>query len=95
MASICKDARIVTFANGFVARELIVDVDDKVRRLAYAARSDRLAHHNASFQLFAEGARTRLLWLADVLPNAAAPVIDAMMEQGAAVMKRTLETQAK
>ena len=89
------DARIVTFANGFVARELIVDVDDKARRLAYSARSERLAHHNASFQLFADGARTRLVWVADVLPNAAAPVIDAMMQQGAVVMKRTLENQPK
>jgi hypothetical protein len=31
-----EGARIVTFANGFVARELIVDIDDENRRLAYA-----------------------------------------------------------
>jgi hypothetical protein len=31
------DARIVTFANGLVARELIVDIDEQARRLAYAA----------------------------------------------------------
>ena len=35
-----EDARIVTFANGFVTRELIVDLDDKARRLAYSARSE-------------------------------------------------------
>ena len=33
-------ARVVTFANGMVARELIVDVDDEARRLAYWARSE-------------------------------------------------------
>ncbi len=30
------DARVVTFANGLVARELIVDVDDDARRLSWA-----------------------------------------------------------
>ena len=31
------DARIVTFANGLVVRELIVDVDDGARRLVWSA----------------------------------------------------------
>ena len=85
------DARIVTFANGFVTRELIVDVDDKARRVAYSARSERLQHHSASFQVFEEGpARCRVLWIADVLPHAAAATVGAMMEQGAAVLSKTL-----
>ena len=46
--------RVVTFANGFVARERIVDVDDAARRLAYSARSERLVHHHASLQVFDE-----------------------------------------
>src|SRR4051794_31047876 len=33
------DARIVTFANGSVAREVLVDIDDNRRRLVYAGRS--------------------------------------------------------
>lgn len=37
-------ARVVTFANGFVARERLVDVDERARRLAYSARSARLQH---------------------------------------------------
>src|SRR5439155_23826740 len=49
-------ARVVTFANGLVARELIVDVDDAARRLAWAVvDSPRLTHHNASMQVFADG----------------------------------------
>jgi len=52
------DARIVTFANGLVARELIVDVDDTTRRLAWAVVGGRLTHHNASMQVFA-AARSR------------------------------------
>src|SRR3984957_17711641 len=62
------DDRIVTFANGFVAREVIVDIDPARRRLAYSVRSERIAHHNASFQVLAERAGSRLVWIADVLP---------------------------
>ena len=85
-------ARVVTFANGFVARELIVDVDDAARRLAYSARSERLQHHNASFQVFDDG---RVVWIADVLPHEAASVVGAMMEEGAAVMRKTLAGHSK
>lgn len=86
-------ARVVTFANGLVARELIVTVDDAERRLVWAVvGSERLTHHNASFQVFADGERrSRLVWIADVLPDEAAPVIRGMMQQGMAAMKKTLE----
>src|SRR2546428_13662916 len=50
------DARVVTFGNGMVVRELIVDLDDEARRLAWSARGGRLTHHNASVQAFADGA---------------------------------------
>lgn len=86
------DERLVTFANGFVARELIVDVDDAGRRLAYSARSPRLEHHHASFQIFEDGARrSRIVWIADVLPAEAAGVVRAMMEEGVGAMRRRLE----
>jgi len=85
-------ARIVTFGNGLVVRELIVDLDDQERRFVWSARGGGLTHHNASVQVFAEGeARTRLVWIADLLPNELAGNIRAMIEQGAAVMKKTLE----
>ncbi|HXU98969.1 MAG TPA: SRPBCC family protein [Caulobacteraceae bacterium] len=74
--------RTVTFANGFVAREVMVDVDEGARRLAYSVRSERLAHHNASFQVFAEGPGSRLVWIADVLPHEAAATVGPMMEDG-------------
>jgi hypothetical protein len=90
------DSRLITFANGMAARELIVDVDDQARRLAYSARSERLTHHNASFQVLAEGERRcRVVWIADVLPSEAAKSVGAMMEEGAAVMTRTLEGGAQ
>jgi carbon monoxide dehydrogenase subunit G len=85
-------ARTVTFGNGMVVRELIVDLDDATRRLAWSARGGRLTHHNASVQVFADGAgRSRLVWIADLLPDAVAGDIRAMIDQAAAVMKPTLE----
>jgi carbon monoxide dehydrogenase subunit G len=84
-------ARLVTFGNGMVARETIVDLDEAARRLVYSVASERLTHHNASFQVVADGAGSRLIWVADLLPEAAAATVDAMMEQGAAATKRALD----
>jgi carbon monoxide dehydrogenase subunit G len=84
-------ARLVTFGNGSVVRELIVDVDDDARRIAWAAVGTGMTHHNASFQLFAENGRSRGVWIADLLPHELAPQIAGMIEQGLSVMKRTME----
>ena len=88
-----EGARVVTFANGLVARALIVDVDDAARRLVWAVvGSPRLTHHNASMQVFADGEhRSRVVWIADVLPNEVAGHIAGMMDGGLATMKKTLE----
>jgi hypothetical protein len=89
------DARIVTFANGLVARELIVDLDDAQRRLVWAAVGGRLSHHNASVQVFDDGpGRCRVVWIADLLPHELKPAIEAMVDQGMAAMQRTLEEPA-
>jgi hypothetical protein len=85
------DARVVTFANGITVRELIVDLDDAQCRLVWSARGGRLTHHNASLQVFDAGGASRLVWIADLLPNEMAPAIAGMIEQGLAAMQRTLE----
>jgi hypothetical protein len=88
------DARMVTFGNGMTVRELIVDVDDTRRRIAWTAVGGRLSHHNASLQVFEAGAgECRAVWIADLLPNEMAPAIAGMIEQGLAAMKRTQESQ--
>jgi hypothetical protein len=84
-------ARMVTFGNGLVAREVIVDIDETRRRLAYSVRSERLSHHNASFQVVPEADGCRLVWIADVLPEAAAENVGAMMADGMAAAKRALD----
>ena len=86
------DARVVTFSNGMIAREVIVDIDEKERRLVWASVGGRLSHHNASAQVFAEaGDRCRLVWIADFLPNELEPAIAGMIEQGLVAMKKTVE----
>jgi hypothetical protein len=82
-------ARIVTFANGMIVKELIVDLDDKARRLVWSAVGGRLSHHNASAQVFADGdGRSRLVWTADLLPDELAGDIRTMMDHGAAAMQK-------
>jgi len=89
------DLRVVTFANGAVARERIVTVDDQARRLAYAIVESGAVHHSASIQIIAEGAqRCRLVWIADLLPDTLAPRFDSMMQQGTDLMQRTLRDAA-
>ena len=86
--------RIVTFANGMVVRERMVCVDEERRRVVWSAESEDLIHHNGSAQIVAEGAGTRFVWIADLLPDEARPAIESMMEEGIQAVRRTLEDDA-
>lgn len=91
------DVRVVTFANGAVVRELIVDVDDRARRLAYAVVDSplQMTHHHATMEVRRDGpAASRIVWIADVFPNAAIERVGPMMEQGSQAMKQNLERTA-
>ena len=88
-------ARIVTFGNGKVVRELIVTVDEDERRVVWSAVGGFLTHHNGSAQVFASaGGATKVVWIADLLPDTAAETVGAMMEAGMLAMKRTLDQLA-
>jgi hypothetical protein len=90
-AKLDGDARIVTFANGNVARELLVDCDEARRRLVYAIANERVTHYSASVQVMADGeARSRMIWIVDVLPNEIAPYIGGQMDQGVLAMQKAL-----
>lgn len=86
------DARVVTFANGRIVRERIVTIDDDARRLVWSATGEHLSHHNASAQVRndADG-RTRITWIADLLPDSVAERIEQMMDAGMAAMQTTLD----
>ncbi|MGJ5176076.1 SRPBCC family protein [Bradyrhizobium oligotrophicum] len=85
------DVRIVTFVNGSVVREKLVDCDDARRRLVYTIDSERMTHHSASIQIIPEGETScRMIWITDVLPNEIAPYIAGQMELGAAAVRETM-----
>ena len=89
------EARIVTFSNGTVARELLVDSDDAKRRLVYAVISERLTQHSASIQIIPEGDRNcRLIWTVDVLPHEIAPYISGQMDQAALAVQTALGSKS-
>ena len=91
------DARIVTFASGNVARELLVGCDDARMRLAYAiAANERVQHYAGSVQVLSDraladgAARSRMTWIVDVLPNEIAPFISAQMDLGVLAIQQKL-----
>jgi len=85
-------ARLVTFGNGMVAKEVIVDSDDARRRLVWTVQSERLTHHNGVMQVLDAGeGRSRAVWTADVLPHAAADAVGPMMAMGLEAMKKRLD----
>ncbi len=90
------DARIVTFANGMVVREVFIDLDEARRRFVYSIRGEKLTHHNGSNQILDEGGgRCRFIWIVDVLPDTAADTVRGMMESSADIVKATLEAAAR
>jgi carbon monoxide dehydrogenase subunit G len=89
-------ARIVTFGNGMTAREAIVSLDDKAMRLVWSANGGRLSHHNASVQIFPAGdGRSRVRWIADLLPDEMREPIAGMISEGMKVMQGTLDKLGK
>jgi len=84
-------ARLVTFFNGVVAREVLVGIDEAHWRLSYSSVSGRATHHNASVQIFAHGEHgSRLVWITDVLPDALAEPIAQMMDRALPIIAETL-----
>lgn len=87
-----EGARVVTFANGMEIRELIVDINDNEKRFVYSAVGGKASHHNASLQVFADGAASRVVWIIDVLPDEVVAGIRPLVELGSAAMIRALES---
>ena len=84
--------RHVRFATGWVVHELIVSVDDSLRRVAYASVQGRPTHHNASMQVIPVGEnRCRILWTTDVLPDSLASSISDILNHAIPIMVQTLE----
>jgi carbon monoxide dehydrogenase subunit G len=86
-----EGARVVTFANGMVVREFIVDLDDQHRRFAWNAVGGSLTHHNGALQVFPDGrGGSRVTWVTDFLPDAATGPISGLVDAGTAAMTTAL-----
>jgi carbon monoxide dehydrogenase subunit G len=84
--------RIVTFANGTVMREVLIDLDDEERRLVWTIVDGPYRHHNGAAQVFADGGGSRFVWTADLLADDdVVAQTDAAMARGVATVKKTLE----
>lgn len=81
--------RRVTFANGAVADEVIVDNDDERRRLAWTIKG--VEHHNGVMTVLAANGDALVTWTADVLPAELATRFSPMMAAGLSAMKAHLE----
>ncbi|MBX3561716.1 MAG: SRPBCC family protein [Sphingomonas sp.] len=78
-------SRVVTFANGMVVREYIVDIDDDGRRIVYAAVDAGFTHHNGAMQIVPEtGTTSRFVWISDFLPDEARAGVEPLIDQGTA-----------
>jgi hypothetical protein len=85
------NGRIVTFADGMVAREEIVAVDDAARRVVWAILGQQFHHYNGAAQVFDHANGSRFVWTTDLLPDDLAPHVDTMMTTGIAAIKKTIE----
>jgi carbon monoxide dehydrogenase subunit G len=90
------EVRTITFANGSVAREMLVSSDSEHRRLVYAiSPNERVKHYSASAQVADDGnGGARLTWTIDLLPNEIAPYISGQMDLGAAAMQTAFAKKA-
>src|SRR5213080_1584382 len=87
--------RLVTFFNGTVYRERIIDVDEASRRLVWSIVDGPYQHHNASAQVLeAPEGRSPFVWIAELLPDEAAKHTSRSMEWALKTIKQTLETAA-
>lgn len=87
-----EDVRSIKFANGSTVKETLVTLDEERHRLVYIVTSERIAHHNASAEIIADGPdHCQFIWTTDVLPDDLAPYINSQMTEGAKAMKTALE----
>ena len=90
-----QGARVVTFGNGMQVREPIIDLDETKRRLVWSAEGAGMTHYNASVQVFGAGEGSRVVWIADFLPNNMRDQVRSLMSEGISVMKATMDRAAE
>jgi carbon monoxide dehydrogenase subunit G len=85
------EERVVTFANGQVARETIISSDDERMRLCWAIFKGFAKHYNAVMHVVPDGRKSRVTWDSDFLPHELSQNISALQDAGLATMKKHFE----
>lgn len=84
--------RVITFASGATARERLVDLDEQRRRLVYTVVESQLGfhHHQSSVEIrpSSSGTGCTIVWTTDFLPEDPGPLVEGLMDAGAAAMRR-------
>jgi Polyketide cyclase / dehydrase and lipid transport len=91
------DVRVVTFADGTVARERLIALDNELRRLVFSIIGDTMqpTHDNASMQVVPhEDGRSRFIWIHDVQPDDLTISMGAGMDEGLKIFKQTMESSS-
>jgi carbon monoxide dehydrogenase subunit G len=84
--------RIVTFATGAVMREVLIDLDDEQRRLAWSIVDGPYRHHNGVVQVLPGESGSRFVWRTDLLADdEVVSLTEQAMQTGVGVAKQTLE----
>jgi hypothetical protein len=92
-AQLDGDTRTAQFANGMIAHERILDIDEPTRRVAYTVLDGAgISYHHASMQIVEAGpGRCRFVWITDFLPAEVGTAIAPLIEQGTKALKANLE----
>lgn len=91
------DVRVVTFADGTVARERLIALDNELRRLVFSIIGDTMqpTHDNASMQVVPHGnGSSRFVWIHDVQPDDLTISMGAGMDEGLKIFKQTMESSS-
>lgn len=89
LAEASTPTRRVTFANGVVVDEVIVDCDDARQRLVWTIKG--VERHNGVMTVTLADGGAQVTWTADVLPAELAERFRPSMAAGLAAMKAHLE----
>ena len=86
------DIRTVTFANGLVARERVITVDEQRRRVVYSVLGNNFEHHSASMTIQpVDEVSCRFIWVSDFLPDARIQAVQPLVEQGSRALAKNIK----
>jgi hypothetical protein len=89
--TVVPDGRLVSFGNGMLVRERILDVDDDSRRLVHTLNSGWSCHYVSVMRVNSAGAaHCRLLWTVDYRPDRY-DLMPRVVDRAVELIRRTLE----